>query len=175
MKNSIIRSRVWILALMSGLVLAALPTDMRAQERWGEVGVSGMAIRLDYETLVLPGFALNVGAWHKTYAIEGYALFYAYLPVAFGASVIVSPFRTSKITPYLSAGGIYAGEFLCVGPGVILNAGIGLKFPISHRWGIRSECRLLIYEEDGSRWHTGGAIIAGLYITFGRRAGASRR
>ena len=175
MKTLIGRKRIWPLILAAGLTYAALPADMRAQERWGEFGLNGMAVNFDRESVVWPGFALNLGAWHKSYALEGYAVFFLYLPVAAGASVIVSPFHTSKVVPYFSAGGLIGGALFSDYALAILNAGVGLKFPFNDYWGIRAEYRFLYYQEEGSRWETGGGVCFGIYTSFGRKTGTRRR
>ena len=162
--------RICSLALLAVLGLAAMSSDLRAQERWGEVGLDGMAFTLDGEMIAWPGFALNFGAWRKNYAIEGYALFLLYLPIAFGGSVIVTPFRASKVIPYLSAGGIVSLPLLDEGALTILNAGAGLKIPFNSQWGIRAEYRFLYFKEDG-RWQTGDGVFFGIYASFGRKTG----
>ncbi len=175
MKTSIKRQKVWSLVLAAGLTCAALTSDLPAQERCGEVGINGMAVNFDGDSFVWPGFALNVGAWRKGYAIEGYALFLAYLPIAVGGSVIVSPFRTSGVIPYFSAGGLVSAALFGGGAVVILNAGVGLKVPFNDRSGIRAEYRLLYYQEDRSFWEKGSGITFGIYACFGRRTGTRPR
>ncbi len=161
---------IGILILAAGLILAALPGEARSDGRWGEFGLSGMALSIDHEFLVWPGGALSLGSWGKRVSFEGYAIFIAYLPIAGGGSLILSPFRTSRVVPYFTAGGIVSASFWGEAPITIVNGGIGLKVPLGARWGLRVEYRLLYTHED-SRWERGGGIFFGLYTRLGRGAG----
>lgn len=169
MKTSRSRRRICRLVLAAGLICAALSVDMRAQERWGEIGLNGMAVNFDREMIAWPGFAVSIGAWRKSFAVEGYAIFLLYLPVAAGANIIVSPFHASKIIPYFSAGGLVSATLFDEEALAILNAGVGLKLSLSDRWGIRAEYRFLYLHENRSPWETGSGIFLGIYTRFGRK------
>ncbi len=159
-------SRVGLLILTSVMVFAVFSAPLDAQERWGEVGVAGIFMKgLARYGDSGSGFALSVGAWRKVVSFEAYiASVGTYVPVPsfLGGSIIITPFHKTRLVPYV-AGGI---AVVFIGTEIAPNAGIGVKWAPSNRWGFRLDVRLLRYQEE-----TYGEISLGVYMTFGRRTG----
>lgn len=167
MKIRTIWNGVGILILTSGMVFTVLPAPLNAQERWGEVGAAGIFMKELHGDDSGLGFALNVGAWRKVVSFEAYIVSvgnYVPAPSFLGGSVIITPLHVARLVPYVTAG--VAVDWAM---GIAPNAGIGMKLAPNDRWGLRTDIRLLRYQEE-----TYGEISLGVYLAFGRKTSPRR-